>query len=294
AMGDKMKASFDIAPETFILPNEYIPFVQAFKRRADAIGSSKNFWIMKPVALSRGRGISLLNDLGQVTYGQAVILQKYIENPLLLDGFKAFFYNEGFVRICTHRYNTDSEDMNDLFMHLTNSSIQKHGHMDQVSYVFLVYHPILDVIVKSLVAGEDSIPFQVNSFDLYGYDILLDESFRPWLIEINSSPSMGRDNSLDYVIKDALIYDTMRLVRPLHFDRAALVSVLNRRAHDLAQEKKRPNQLPPTEVEARALQQLNEDLTDILHGERPRQYGEMPQHMGNFQRIAPSAMHHQN
>ncbi|RHZ09552.1 hypothetical protein DYB37_014063, partial [Aphanomyces astaci] len=139
-----------------------------------------------------------------------------------------------------------------------------------------------------------SIPTLVNSFDLYGYDILLDESFRPWLIESNSSPSMGRDNSLDYVIKDALIYDTMRLVRPLHFDRAALVSVLNHRAHDLAQEKKRPNQLPPTEVEARALQQLNEDLTDILHGERPRQYGEMPQHMGNFQRIAPSAMHHQN
>ncbi|RLO06381.1 hypothetical protein DYB28_011067 [Aphanomyces astaci] len=248
AMGDKMKACFDIAPETFILPNEYIPF--------------------------------------------------------------AFFYNEGFVRICTHRYNTDSEDMNDLFMHLTNSSIQKHGHMDQVSdnpvnnaeateaggtkarYDFLGFSPypgsILDVIVKSLVAGEDSIPFQVNSFDLYGYDILLDESFRPWLIEINSSPSMGRDNSLDYVIKDALIYDTMRLVRPLHFDRAALLSILNRRAHDLAQEKKRPNQLPPTEVEARALQQLNEDLTDILHGERPRQYGEMPQHMGNFQRIAPN------
>ncbi|RHY65440.1 hypothetical protein DYB34_008223 [Aphanomyces astaci] len=266
AMGDKMKASFDIAPETFILPNEYIPFVQAFKRRADAIGSSKNFWIMKPVALSRGRGISLLNDLGQVTYGQAVILQKYIENPLLLDGFKAFFYNEGFVRICTHRYNTDSEDMNDLFMHLTNSSIQKHGHMDQVSdnpvnnaeateaggtkaslaYLWsrlaaahapvdTIKAAILDVIVKSLVAGEDSIPFQVNSFDLYGYDILLDESFRPWLIESNSSPSMGRDNSLDYVIKDALIYDTMRLVRPLHFDRAALVSVLNHRAHDLAQ-----------------------------------------------------------
>jgi hypothetical protein len=43
---------------------------------------------MKPVALSRGRGISLLNDLGHVTYGEAVIVQKYIENPLLIDGYK--------------------------------------------------------------------------------------------------------------------------------------------------------------------------------------------------------------
>ena len=44
-MGEKMKG-FDIAPETFILPNDYIPFVQSFKRRADAIGSNRNFWII--------------------------------------------------------------------------------------------------------------------------------------------------------------------------------------------------------------------------------------------------------
>ncbi|RHY34358.1 hypothetical protein DYB32_000994 [Aphanomyces invadans] len=335
-----MKAAFDIAPETFILPHDYIPFVQAFKRRADAVGATHNFWIMKPVALSRGRGISLLNDLGQVAYGDAVVVQKYIENPLLLDGFKAFFYNEGFVRICTHRYSTDSADLGNLFMHLTNSSIQKHGHMDQVAYVARrchaavrhvwrsenpVHHAdateaggtkaslaylwsrlaaanapvdaikaaIVDVIVKSLVAGEDSIPYQVNSFDLYGYDILLDDQYRPWLIEINSSPSMARENHLDYVIKDALLYDTMRVVNPLHFDRAALVSVLQRRADELAHDKKRPNLMHPMEAEARAMRQLNEDLTDILRGHVPRQHGEMPEHMGNFQRIAPSAIHTQ-
>lgn len=60
---------------------------------------------------------------------------------------------------------------------------------------------IVDVILKSLLCGEDHIPFQVNSFDLYGYDILLDDAFRPWLIEINSSPSMARENDLDYQVR---------------------------------------------------------------------------------------------
>ncbi|KAH9080028.1 hypothetical protein Ae201684P_020607 [Aphanomyces euteiches] len=339
SMGEKMKG-FDIAPETFILPNDYIPFVQSFKRRADSIGSSKNFWIMKPVALSRGRGISLLNDLGQVAYGEAVIVQKYIENPLLLDGYKfdlrlyvlvtsfnpleAFFYNEGFVRICSHRYSTDSSDMGDLFMHLTNSSLQKHSNMEDekenpvnnassteaggtkasLAYLWSRLHAqnapveeikaaILDVIVKSLVAGEDSIPYQVNSFDLYGYDILLDVNYRPWLIEINSSPSLARENHLDHVVKDALLYDTIQLVKPMHFDRAALVSILKRRADENTQDKKRPSMLHPLEAEERAKKQLNEDLTDILRGELPRQYGELPESMGNFQRIAPGPIHSQ-
>lgn len=60
---------------------------------------------------------------------------------------------------------------------------------------------IIEVILKSLLCGEDHIPFQVNSFDLFGYDILLDDTFRPWLIEINSSPSMARENDLDYQVQ---------------------------------------------------------------------------------------------
>ena len=43
---------------------------------------------------------------------------------------------------------------------------------------------------------QDVIPNCVNSFELFGFDVLVDEDLRPWLIEVNSSPSLARDNAL--------------------------------------------------------------------------------------------------
>ena len=40
------------------------------------------------VGSSRGRGISILNDISGVSYGEAMVIQRYIAQPLLLDGFK--------------------------------------------------------------------------------------------------------------------------------------------------------------------------------------------------------------
>ena len=60
---------FDLMPQTFSLPKEYVAFVDAFNRARDGQddpgeggGDGVNFWIMKPVNLSRGRGIYLVND----------------------------------------------------------------------------------------------------------------------------------------------------------------------------------------------------------------------------------------
>jgi len=147
--GKKVCHEFEIIPQTFLLPHEYTAFVQIFTN----IESTKinhglqNFWILKPIGMSRGRGISLVKDLSQITYSQQSIIQRYIERPLCLQGYKfdlrlyilvtsfkpleAFIYKDGFARISTHAYTTDPNLTNDLFIHLTNSSIQ-HKNLDGI------------------------------------------------------------------------------------------------------------------------------------------------------------------
>lgn len=49
-------------------------------------------------------------------------------------------------------------------------------------------------------------------FEVLGFDILLDHKCRPWLLEVNSSPSFTTDTPLDKKIKKALITDTINLI----------------------------------------------------------------------------------
>lgn len=39
---------------------------------------------MKPVGMSRGRGIELVSKIEDIVFNEPVVLQKYLMNPLLL------------------------------------------------------------------------------------------------------------------------------------------------------------------------------------------------------------------
>lgn len=235
-----------------------------------------NIWIMKPVGLSRGRGISLVSDIGQVQFAENTIIQKYVHNPLLLDGYKfdlrlyvlvtsfspleAFLYRRGFARLSSRPFTADPSQINNKFIHLTNSSIQKHSDTAESTMASLsgadpsqaggtkctleylwkrlaekgintgaVWESIIDLVVKSLVCVDDVIPSQPNSFEVFGYDVLIDANLKPWLIEVNASPSMGVDSTMDLITKAQMIADTVALVDPLPFDRQALVEASERR-----------------------------------------------------------------
>jgi len=49
---------------------------------------------------------------------------------------------------------------------------------------------------------------------MYGYDILIDANLKPWLLEINASPSLTDTTVEDKTLKKALINDVFNIVMP--------------------------------------------------------------------------------
>ena len=48
-------------------------------------------------------------------------------------------------------------------------------------------------------------------FEILGFDIMLDERLKPWLLEVNSSPAMSMETDIDHLVKPALIRDVLGL-----------------------------------------------------------------------------------
>lgn len=49
-------------------------------------------------------------------------------------------------------------------------------------------------------------------FQLYGFDVMLDNDLKPWLIEVNGSPSMTANTPVDDALKTGLLDDTISIV----------------------------------------------------------------------------------
>ena len=143
-------------------------FVELFEYIADNT-SLTNMWMIKPTKMNQGRDIHLfssLERLRQLVMGMgtsthslkdglldfvrkenSVVLQKYIESPLLIGGHKfdirvwalvdhegvLYYYPEGYLRFSSLPYTLGSSHQDQL-VHLTNHSLQKHGSKYQESF----------------------------------------------------------------------------------------------------------------------------------------------------------------
>lgn len=178
-------------------------------------------------------------------------VSKYIENPLLIGGKKfdlrmyvlvtsfrplRVYLGDSFARFCHTKYN--AANVKDKFSHLTNVSIQKsnenynnsHGGKWQVKNLKLflestkgfevtkdLFEGINAIIIHSLKAVQDKVMNERHCFELLGYDILIDSNLKPWLIEVNASPSLSATTSRDKQMKVNMINDILEIVCPTSF-----------------------------------------------------------------------------
>jgi hypothetical protein len=60
---------------------------------------------------------------------------------------------------------------------------------------------------------------RTNCYECLGFDIIIDSDLKPWLLEVNITPSFACDSPLDNAIKSTVVTDMFNLVGIKRFDR---------------------------------------------------------------------------
>lgn len=183
-----------------------------------------------------------------------VIIQKYLDHPLLYKQRKfdircfvlvdhnlnVFYFREGHLKGCSIEY--DIEQICP-FAHITNYSFQKHSEDfskyeigNEMSYKtfkeFLVSQHIplkyFDLMIQkmkyAIEISMNSIGSKLNkrketlSFEIFGYDFIIDRNFTPWILEINNNPGLGISSPVIEKIVPRMIDDSLRLTIDTVFD----------------------------------------------------------------------------
>ena len=211
----------------------------------------------------------LTRSADRVPDDETLLVQEYMAKPFLLDGFKfdlrlyvlvtsfdplrVFLYRDGLVRLSTQEYKAPCDgNLDDLFMHLTNYSINKHADNFEASDAAdagskrslawltewldanghdsaLLWRRMADVVLKTLMialpanvhaykvaqssTSSAGLSTESKCFAIFGFDLFLDRKLKPFVIEVNRSPSFTCDSELDHEIKFGVVCSALRLLK---------------------------------------------------------------------------------
>jgi hypothetical protein len=170
-----------------------------------------------------------------------------------VDPLKLYIHQDGLVRFATQQYNNDTIDTR--LAHLTNYSLNRYssefvknkdatddnfGHKWSVKALKKymeaevgvekhekLWSEIHDLIVKTMISVEGLIRQRMEErsahknscFELYGFDVMFDTNLKPWLIEVNTMPSLSVSSPLDRKIKEQVLTESFHILGMVPYER---------------------------------------------------------------------------
>jgi hypothetical protein len=162
-----------------------------------------------------------------------MVVMKYIERPLLIRKRKfdirvwivisnlsplcVWVFDDYYIRLSLNDYN--NQDPDNIYAHLTNNSVAKknkklysqiYANSMLTKKQFLEYCKNIDpefnakkfhcemndLMVHTVESGQFNLVPRKKSYTILGFDLMVDTSFKIWLIEVNSSPSMETNTNV--------------------------------------------------------------------------------------------------
>ncbi|CAH1183045.1 unnamed protein product [Ceutorhynchus assimilis] len=244
---------FGFLPHTYVLPQELKLLKQNWDFKNSSSSSARgvgikviNKWSQLPKKTSLVCQRYVHNPY--LINGSKFDLRLYV----LVTSFhplRIYLYPEGLARFASAKYSDDVKDLKDRYMHLTNYSINKlssqytanedanacQGHKWTLSKLMEymknegvdtrgLWKNLQQLVIKTIISSEalvtplceENMNNYYNCYELFGIDVLLDEHLKPWLLEVNISPSLHSASPLDAHVKGPLVQTLFNMAQ-FHF-----------------------------------------------------------------------------
>lgn len=159
-----------------------------------------------------------------------------------VDPLRIYIHKEGMARFCTEKYSPPrGRNLEHCYAHLTNFSLNKKSanftadskrsltsvlksireqttistdgvgdEIDRIIRLTLISNqPLLSANYHTSIKSTDG---KSRLFEILGFDIMLDHKGKPWLIEVNSMPSLSCGSPFDTELKTSVISGALRIL----------------------------------------------------------------------------------
>ncbi|XP_071953341.1 tubulin polyglutamylase ttll6-like isoform X4 [Antedon mediterranea] len=228
------------------------------------------------------------------------------------DPLRIYVYKDGLARFATIKYiEPTSNNTDEQCMHLTNYAINKHssdfirdddcGSKRKITTVDRwfekngydikkIWADMEDVIIKTLISAHPILKHNYRTcfpnhvkgsgcFEILGFDLMLDRKLKPWVLEVNHSPSFHTDAKLDKEVKEGFLYDALCIMNLSPFDRKKCIEEEKKKIKERLMNRSKPKE------------SRREEMEECQASANEAQMKYEAEHSGDFRRIYPIEGH---